>query len=133
VKILDKQTADWDANKALGQVQNWLNRYPAGSVDCVVDQGPEAATAAKYAFDRGRQDLKFVLGDYPVEVRTGIQQGYIVGTVNQDPGPQGEAAVQAAVNWIKGEKDKVKRPNDYLDLPIVTKDNVQQYPPAWGG
>ncbi|WP_233807215.1 sugar ABC transporter substrate-binding protein [Paraburkholderia sp. HP33-1] len=133
VTIVTSQTANWDAAQALRLVQDWLNKYPKGGIDAIVDQGPEAANAARYAHDHGRDDIKFVLGDYPREVREGIEGGYVTGTVDQDPKPQGERSVEAAVQWVAGQKDKVKRPNEFMPLPIVTKDNVAQFPPAWGG
>ncbi len=133
IKIVAQQTADWDNAKALSVVQDLLNKYPKGQLDAIIDQGPEGANAAKYAYDNGRTDIKFLMGDYPADVRSGIQAGYIYGTVDQDPQPQGVASVELAVYWLNGQKDQVPTPNDYLPLPIVTKDNVDQYPAAWGG
>lgn len=133
VTFVTSQTANWDAAQALKLVQDWLNKYPKGSIDVIVDEGPEAANAAQYAHTHGRSDVKFVLGDYPLEVREGILGGYILGTVDQDPKPQGERSVEAALQWLRGAKDKVKQPNEYMPLPIVTRNNVAQFPPAWGG
>lgn len=133
VKIIAQQTADWDNAKALAVVQDWLNKYPKGQIDAIIDQGPEGANAAKYAYDNGRTDVKFLMGDYPADVKKGIEDGYVYGTVDQDPYPQGYSAVELAVKWLKGQKDQVPAPNDYLPLPIVTKENVAQYPAAWGG
>lgn len=132
ITIVETQTESWDAAEALGVVQDWMNKYPVGTLDAIVCQGPEAANAAKYAHDNGRTDIKFVLGDYPVEVRDGIEAGYVLGTVDQDPYPQGFRSVEAAVQWLTGEQDKVTQPNEYLELPIVTAANVADYPPAWG-
>ena len=133
IKIITKQSADWDNAKALAITQDWLNKYPKGSIDAIVDQGPEGATGAKYAYDNGRPEIKFMMGDYPADVKTGIEAGYIYGTVDQDPYPQGTTAVDMAYYWLTGQKDKVPTPQLYLPLPIVTKDNVSQYPAAWGG
>ncbi|MGC4153376.1 MAG: sugar ABC transporter substrate-binding protein [Propionicimonas sp.] len=132
IEVVAEQTANWDAADALALTQDWLGKFGAGQLDMIVAQGPEAANSAKYARESGRDDVLFVVGDYPVEVRQGIEAGYIFGTVNQDPRPQGERSVEAAVQWIKGEKDKVTQPNEFLELPIVTKDNVADFPPAWG-
>jgi len=132
IKIVESQSANWDAAQALSLTQVWLGKYPKGTLDAIVAQGPEAANAAKYASDNGRSDIKFIVGDYPIEVKQGIEAGYIYGTIDQDPGPQGQQSVQAAVNWLTGNQDKVTQPNMYLPLPIVTKDNEAQYPAAWG-
>lgn len=133
IKIIEEQSADWDNAKALAVTQDFLSRFPAGSLDAILDQGPEGVTGANFLKQSGRTDVKFILGDYPADVRNAIKSGAVHGTVNQDPAPQGVAAIEDAVHWLKGEKDKVQAPNHYLELPIVTKDNVEQFPPAWGG
>jgi ribose transport system substrate-binding protein len=133
IEIVDKLSADWDNAKALAITQDWLNRFPKGQLDAVIDQGPEGATAAKWAYDNGRQEIKFLMGDYPADVKTGIEQGYIYGTVDQDPYPQGTSAVEMACLVLSGQQSVVPTPHYYLPLPIVTKENVSQYPAAWGG
>ncbi len=132
ITIVEEQTANWDAAETLSLTQVWLGKYAKGDLDMIVSQGPEAANSAKYAHDNGRDDVLFVVGDYPADVKKGIEDGYIFGTVDQDPKPQGVRSVEAAVEWLKGEKDKVQQPNEYLELPIVTKDNVADFPAAWG-
>lgn len=132
IEIIDQQTSNWDAAEALGLVQDWMNKFPVGTIDAIVAQGPEAASTAQYLADNGRTDIKVIVGDYPADVKAGIEAGYIFGTVNQDPRPQGARSVEAAVQWLRGETDKVTRPNEYLPLPIVTKENVAEYAAAWG-
>jgi ABC-type sugar transport system substrate-binding protein len=131
-QIIDEQTAEWDNGKALALTQDWLNKYPKGSLDAIVDQGPEGATAAKYLVDSGRTDVKFIVGDFPADVKAGIADGSIYGTTDQDPYPQGTNGVQVACWQLSGQTDKIVSPAMFLDLPIITKDNVDQYPAAWG-
>lgn len=133
ITIVEEQSANWDNAEALALTQDWLNKYSEGEIDAVLDQGPEGATAAQYAHENGREEIKFLMGDYPADVKTGIESGYIFGTVNQDPYPQGTTAVDMACLVLTGRVDEVPTPNVYLPLPIVTADNVAEYPPAWGG
>jgi ABC-type sugar transport system substrate-binding protein len=133
IAIVAEQSADWDNAKALAITQDWLNRYPLGQLDAIVDQGPEGATAAQYAHDNGRSEIKFLMGDYPADVKAGIEAGYIYGTVDQDPYPQGTTALDMACLVLTGRTAEVPTPHVYLALPIVTKDNVADYPAAWGG
>ena len=51
-------------------------------------QGPEGVAAADFARQNGREEVQFILGDYPADVRQAIIDGYILGTINQDPYPQ---------------------------------------------
>jgi ABC-type sugar transport system substrate-binding protein len=133
IKIVNKTAANWDNAKALAATQDMLNKYPKGQLDAIVGQGPETATGAKFASQNGRSDVKFVVGDFPQDVLTAITDGYVYGTVNQDPAPQGQKAIEYAVYYLKGEKDKVPTPQAFLDLPKITKDNVGQFKAAWGG
>lgn len=132
IEITDAQTANWDNAQALALTQDWLNRYGPGELDAIVDQGPEGVTGAQWAHDNGRDDVLFLMGDYPRDVREAIQAGTVYGTVNQDPYPQGYRAVELAQAWLEGRQDEVPQPHDYLPLPIVTQENVEEFEPAWG-
>ena len=133
VEIVAKQAADWDNAKALAITQDFLSRYPEGTLDAVVGQGPESVTGAIFANQNGRTDVKFIIGDYPADVRKAIQDGFAYGTVDQDPAPQGQVAIEDAMLYFAGKADEIPSPDHYLPLPIITKDNVEDYPPAWGG
>ena len=132
IEIVEEQSADWDNAQALALTQDWLNKYPKGELHAIIDQGPEGATAAQFAKDNGREEIKFLMGDYPADVKAGIEAGSIYGTVNQDPYPQGTTAVDMACLVLTGRQAEVPTPNVYLPLPIVTAENVADYPPAVG-
>ena len=133
IKIVEEQSADWDNAKALAVTQDFLSRYQPGSLEAIIDQGPEGVNGASFTRQSGRTDVKFILGDYPADVRGAVQAGTVYGTVNQDPAPQGVTGVKDAVKLLDGKTAEVPSPDHFLDLPIVTKDNVEQFPPAWGG
>ncbi|MDR3475714.1 MAG: sugar ABC transporter substrate-binding protein [Devosia sp.] len=132
IKIVETQVANWDSAQALAVTQDFLSKHPKGSLDVILDQGPESVNGAMFAAQQERTDVKFIMGDYPANVRTAILKGTVYGTVNQDPSPQGSNAVKDAVLWLSGKHDAVPQPNHYLDLPIVTKENADKFPPAWG-
>jgi ABC-type sugar transport system substrate-binding protein len=133
IKIVETQSSDWDNSKALAITQDYLSKYPQGTLQAIVGQGPEVVTGAAFARQTGRTDVKFIAGDFPADVKAAIADGTLVGTVDQDPAPQGEFGIRDAVAWLKGDKGSVPQPNHYLPLPIVTKDNVDKFPAAWGG
>lgn len=133
IEIVSKQAADWDNAKALAVTQDFLSRYPEGQIDAIVGQGPESVTGAIFAGQNGRSDVTFIIGDYPADVRKAIQDGFAYGTVNQDPAPQGRVAIEDAVLYFSDKASEIPAPNHHLELPIITKDNVEDYPPAWGG
>jgi len=132
IQIVEKQAADWDNSKALAITQDYLSKYPQGAIDAIVDQGPEGVNGANFATQSGRTDVKFIMGDYPADVRNAIIKGTVYGTVDQDPAPQGSTAIEDAILYFAGKGDQIPTPNHYIDLPTLTKDNVDQIKAAWG-
>jgi ABC-type sugar transport system substrate-binding protein len=132
IEIIEKQSANWADAEALALTQDWLSKYGEGEIDAIVGQGPEIVAGAQGAAQSGRTDVKFFAGDYPYSVKVAIEDGVVAGTVNQDPYPQGYEAVQYAYYWLTDQQDMVEQPDHFLPLPIVTADNVDEYPAAWG-
>lgn len=124
-------TDNFTSDENLAVVQDLLAKYPAGELDAIVAQGGQLYVGAEYAASVGRDDVKFIANDYPVQVRDAIEAGTIFGTVNQDGALQGSAAVEAAYNWVTGNEDDVERPTQYIELPLVTKDNVAEFETDW--
>jgi len=118
------------ADKALAVTQDLLTRFPKGQLDVIVMQGPEGVPAADFARKNGREEVKFILGDYPSDVRQAIIDGYVVGTIDQDPYPQAFEGMHMAWLSFNGRDAEIPKPN-FLQLPIITKENAEQTPPAW--
>ena len=76
---------DFDAAKALAVVQDLLSRFPKGQLDAIIMQGPEVGAAVDFALRNGRDEIKFIAGDYDQNVRQLIHDGKVFGTVDQDP------------------------------------------------
>jgi ABC-type sugar transport system substrate-binding protein len=130
-EIVAEVTDDFDSAKALAVTQDLLSRFPEGELDVIVMQGPEGVAAADFARQNGRQDVKFILGDYPADVRQAIMDGYVLGTINQDPYPQAYEAMRMASLLFNGQEDQIPKPY-FLELPIITIENAEATPPAWG-
>jgi ABC-type sugar transport system substrate-binding protein len=124
-------TDDFDGAKALAAVQDLLTRFPKGQLDAIVMQGPEAGAAVDFATRNGRDEVKFIVGDYPADVRQLINDGKIFGTVDQDPYPQAYNAMRMAWLHFNGKDAEIPKPY-FLPLPLVTKDNAEKTPAAWG-
>jgi ABC-type sugar transport system substrate-binding protein len=129
IHIIARQTANWDNSQALSVIQDWLSKYPKGAINAIVDQGPEGVTGAQNAAQTGRSDVKFVLGNYPATVQKAIQDGIVDGTIVEDPYRQGYTSVESAYYWMTGQKDKVKRPQYFMQNPVITKANAASVPP----
>jgi len=124
-------TDSWNNDKNLAAVQDLLNKYPKGSLDAIIAEGPQIYVGAKYAQSIGRTDVKFIAGDFPVQVRDAIKSGSLFGTVLQDGAQQGVMGMDALCNWVNGKKSAVKQPTDFADLPLVTADNLTKYSTNW--
>jgi ribose transport system substrate-binding protein len=126
-----RSTDDFDAAKALAVVQDLLSRFPKGQLDAIVMQGPEASAAVDFAQRNGRDEIKFIVGDYPEDVRQLISEGKIFGTVDQDPYPQAYSAMKMAWLHFNGKDSDIPKPY-FLPLPLITKENAEKTPAAWG-
>ncbi len=130
-EIAAEVTDDFDSAKALAVTQDLLSRFPKGELDVIVMQGPEGVAAADFARKNGREEVRFILGDYPADVRQAIIDGYVLGTINQDPYPQAYEGMHMAWLYLNGRENEIPKPN-FLPLPIITQENAEQTPPAWG-
>lgn len=131
IEIVGRVNDDFDSAKALAVTQDLLTRFPEGQLDAIVMQGPEGVAAADFARQSGREEVKFILGDYPADVRQAIIDGYVLGTINQDPYPQAFQGMHMAWLYLNGREAEIPKPN-YLPLPIITQENAEATPPAWG-
>jgi ABC-type sugar transport system substrate-binding protein len=122
---------DFDSAKGLAVVQDLLSRFPAGEIDVIVMQGPEGGAAVENALRSQRDDVVFFSGDYPADIRQFIYDGKIAGTVNQDPYPQAFHAMEMAHKYFTGQEADIQKPF-YLPLPLITQENAEAVPPAWG-
>ena len=68
---------------------------------------------------------------YPADIRQLIYDGKIYGTVDQDPYPQAYNAMKMAWLHFNNKDADIAKPM-FLELPLVTKENAESIPPAWG-
>jgi ABC-type sugar transport system substrate-binding protein len=133
IKIVATPVDNFKNSENLSVTQDLLSKYPKGKLDAIVAEGPEMYVGAQYARKVGRNELRFIAGDYSKQVEAAITSGALYGTVNQSPVLEGKLGAQYAKYWLTGQKDKVKQPNYYIPLPLITKDNVDADPAEWSG
>lgn len=126
--IIDQQTANWDNAQALKVGQDFLSKYPPGTLDVVLAEGPEGAAAAKFAASNGRTDVKFVVGDISQDVRDQMAAGTIAGAVFQNPFDQGQTGVQYAVDAANGKSADIPQPTAYQLLEFYTAADAAKIP-----
>ncbi len=125
IKIIEKQTAEWDRNKAIDLMNNWITS--GDKINGVASNNDEMAIGAILALKQAGVDPKSLcVGgvDATADGLAEIANGNLYVTVFQNSKGQGKGAIDTALALIKG--DKVP---SYVDVPFekVTKDNYKQY------
>ncbi len=125
VKIVEKQTAEWDRNKAIDLMNNWITTGTA--INGVAANNDEMAIGAILALKQAGKDPKAMcIGgiDATADGLAEVANGNLYVTVFQNAGGQGKGAVDTALSLSKGEKIP-----SYVDVPFekVTKDNYKNY------
>jgi ribose transport system substrate-binding protein len=111
-------------DNALSAAENLMTANP--DLTAIYATGEPALLGAVAAVEsQGKQKQVKVFGwDLTAQAIKGIDQGYVVGVVQQDPAGMGAAAVDALVAITKG---KTVEKTIAVPVTIVTKDNVEPY------
>ena len=133
IQIVATPEDDFDNSKNLKVTQDLLAKYPAGTLNAIVAEGPEMYVGANWAAKNGRTDIAFVAGDYSTQVQDAIANGALFGTVNQSPVLEGKLGADYAYKWLTGKQGDVPQPKALIPLPQITKDNVNANPAEWSG
>ncbi|MCW6510091.1 sugar ABC transporter substrate-binding protein [Lichenifustis flavocetrariae] len=125
IKIVQKQTANWDRNQALDLMNNWITA--GDKIAGVAANNDEMAIGAILALKQAGVDPKTMcIGgiDATADGLSEVANGNLYVTVFQNATGQGKGAIDAALKMVKGEKV-----SSYVDVPFekVTKDNYKTY------
>jgi inositol transport system substrate-binding protein len=126
IKVVGKQTANWQRNEAIDLMNNWL---VAGTpIDAVCANNDEMAIGAIIALQQaGKDPRKIVVGgvDATRDALAEMEKGNLAVTVFQDAKGQGKAVVESVQKLIK--KEKFESPYVYVPFELVTKENYKDY------
>jgi inositol transport system substrate-binding protein len=126
IKVVGKQTANWQRNEAIDLMNNWL---VAGTpIDAVCANNDEMAIGAIIALQQaGKDPRKIVVGgvDATRDALEEMEKGNLAVTVFQDAKGQGKAVVESVQKLIK--KEKFESPYVYVPFELVTKENYKDY------
>lgn len=111
-------------DNAMAAAENLMTANP--DLTAIYATGEPALLGAVAAVEsQGRQgNVKVVGWDLTASAIKGIDDGYVVGVVQQDPAGMGAAAVDALITAIKGGTVPA---NIAVPVTIVTKANVEPY------
>lgn len=129
IKVLDKQTASWDKDKARSVAANFLTRFGADLDAIFAEDDTMASGVAQAVADANMQDQVKVVGlGGSQQGFDGVKDGSIVGTIIQSPVQDGELAIKAAYDVASGEDIPETQ---YIKPITVTSDNVADFKAEW--
>ena len=124
IEVLEEQTGEGNREKSQQVMENYLVKYPAGTVDAVFCMDDNTAIGAINAMEAaGRTDLKVyaaACGDY--NTLTYIKEGKLAATAMQSPITDAKTALDYAVRIAKGEE--IAEFNNFMETPVATPENV---------
>lgn len=111
-------------DNAMSAAENLMTANP--DLSAIYATGEPALLGAVAAVEsQGRQDSVRIVGwDLTASAIQGIDAGYVVGVVQQDPAGMGAAAVEAALNAVRGEPVEAEIA---VPVTIVTAENVDEF------
>lgn len=125
IKIIDKQTSNWNRDEAQNLMTNWLST--GKKFDGVIANNDESAIGAIQALKAAKVDLKTVIVggvDATQDALASMKGGDLSVTVFQDAAGQGAGALDAALKLAKGEKVDRKV---YVPFKLVTPANMADF------
>ncbi|ESZ32319.1 sugar ABC transporter substrate-binding protein [Mesorhizobium sp. L2C066B000] len=125
IKIIDKQTSNWNRDEAQNLMTNWLST--GKPFDGVIANNDESAIGAIQAMKAANIDMKTVVVggvDATQDALAAMQAGDLDATVFQDAAGQGAGALDAALKLAKREKVEHKV---YVPFQLVTPANIDKF------
>ena len=125
IKIIDKQTSNWQRDQAQNLMTNWLST--GAKFDGVIANNDESAIGAIQAMKAAGIDMKSVVVggvDATQDALAAMQAGDLDATVFQDAAGQGKGSLDAALKLAKGEAVDQKV---YIPFQLVTPANIGDF------
>ncbi|MDR1378466.1 MAG: substrate-binding domain-containing protein [Synergistaceae bacterium] len=121
IKILAKETGNWQRDQGLNITENWLTAY-GEQINAILSNNDEMALGAIMALENaGRQDVLVFGNDAIPDALAAIKSGKLGGTVLQDPVAQGKGSLEITVKILNGEKvEQLQK----LPADVINKDNI---------
>ena len=124
IKILDKQTGQWQRNEGLAKTEDWLNRF-GKDLNAILANNDDMALGAIQALkDKKRTDIIVVGVDATPDALTSVSKGELAATVFQDAAGQGGGGVEVAMKAAKGQKVAKET---WIPFKLVTPENLSQF------
>jgi ribose transport system substrate-binding protein len=130
IKILGKQTANWDPVQAKTVMEDFLTTY-GDKINGVFSQDDNtAASAAEVVKEANKLPAIKVVGTGGSKNGVNaIRSGLVYGTMDQSPTTDAQQGLKLALQIISGKPLAEKR--NIIPMPKITAANVSQFPGEW--
>lgn len=125
IKVVGKQSANWDETEGYKAAQNMLQANP-GMKAVFAESDAMALGTAKAARDAGRKVLAVGIDGFPTMIQ-GIRDGLTQATMAQVPYVMGQQAVRDALTILNGGSVPAEQLQDAV---LVTSKNVAEIDPV---
>ncbi len=125
IKVLARQTAEWDRAKAMSLMENWIQTFGA-KANAVYAHNDEMAMGAVIALENAKlKDKIVVVGvDAISDAVQAVKSGRLDATVFQDAAGQGRSAVELAARLVKKEPFEKET---FIPFQLVTGENAERF------
>jgi ribose transport system substrate-binding protein len=130
IKILGKQTANWDPVQAKTVTEDFLTTYGDKMNGLFSQDDNTAAAAAEVLKAAGKiPGLKVVGTGGSKNGVNAIRSGLVYGTMDQSPTTDAQQGLKLALQIVAGKPLAEKR--NIIPMPKITAANVAQFPGEW--
>ena len=124
IEILAEETGNWQFDQGMNVTENWITAY-GDKLNAIVSNNDNMAIGAIRALEEaGREDVLVIGLDAIPEAVDLVESGKLAATVLQDANGQGAGSIDLVQKLVKGDK---LDPVTWIDLVLITKDNVADY------
>lgn len=124
IKILAKETGEWQYDKGMAITENWLTAY-GDKLNAILANNDGMAIGALQALQAaGRDDVIVVGVDAIPDAVALVAEGKLDATVLQDANGQGAGGVDVAAKVLGGETPEAIT---WIDFVLVTPENVADF------
>lgn len=125
LKVLARQTAEWDRAKAMSLMENWIQTF-GSKINAVYAHNDEMAMGAVIALENAKlKNTIVVVGvDAIADALVAVKTGRLDATVFQDAAGQGRAAIDLAVKLARKEPFEKET---FIPFELITKQNIIRF------
>ncbi|MCD2492319.1 substrate-binding domain-containing protein [Lacrimispora sp. NSJ-141] len=123
-EMLDEQSGEWQAEKAVKFAEDWLGRW-GDDLTCIICEDDGSSAAVQTSMNsKGRTDMVCIGVNGEAAALDMIQKGEMQATIYQDGAGQVGKAIELIPDILSG---KSVEKSYMIDFVLITKDNVEDY------